>query len=310
MKLEGPRPHHRRHVPRPHEAVEPQVGRLQQRPQRRHDQHVVAHAGEVPDALGLGALQRQRGRGGGGLEADREEHHLAVGVLAGDPQRVERRVDHPHVGALGLRLEQRPLGAGDAHHVAEAREDDARLAGDRDAVVNAPHRDDAHRAARPVHQLHVGRQQVVDPVLVDGVRVPAAHLHHLVVPPGLDGREDLARQRAAQGRVAELLDEPHAAPPPRRAARSPRRRAPGARRRARRPPPARRPPRPRTPLPSTQSARPSAAMPTTVTSTPSSAQVMHPWSVAQKVGRPSGAIATSRRPHSIRLWRSSSSSCS
>ena len=214
-ELERPRADHRRHVPRPHEAVEAQVGRLQQRPQRRHDQHVVAHAREVAQALRLRALQRERGGGGRRLEADREEHHLAVRVLAGDAQGVERRVDHPHVGALGLRLEQRPVGPGDAHHVAEAGEDHARLAGDRDAVVHPPHGDDADGTPRAVHQLDVGGQQVVDPVLVDGVRVPAAHLHHLVVAARLDGAEDLARERAAELRVTELLDEPHAGAPAR-----------------------------------------------------------------------------------------------
>ena len=46
------------------EAVQAQVGRVQQRAQRRHDRHVAAHAAEVPDALGLGALERQRGADG------------------------------------------------------------------------------------------------------------------------------------------------------------------------------------------------------------------------------------------------------
>ena len=74
------------------------------------------------------------------------------------------------------------------------------LVGDRDAVVDAAHRDHAHRAARPVHELDVGRQQVVDAVLVDRVRVPAADLHDLVVAAGLDGGEDLAGQRPGRGR--------------------------------------------------------------------------------------------------------------
>ena len=82
---------------------------------------------------------------------------------------------------------------------------------ERDAVVDAAHRDHAHRAARAVHQLDVRGQQVVDAVLVDRVRVAAAHLHHLVVAAGLDRGEDLARHRAAQLGVAELVDEPHAA---------------------------------------------------------------------------------------------------
>ena len=76
-------------------------------------------------ALGPRALERQRGRGRGRLEPDREEHDLAVGVLLGDPQRVERRVDHPDVGAGGLGVEQAAVRSRDAHHVAEAGEDHA-----------------------------------------------------------------------------------------------------------------------------------------------------------------------------------------
>jgi hypothetical protein len=55
--------------------------------------------------------ERERRRRRGGLEADREEHHLALRVLARDPQRVERRVDHAHVGAARLRVEQRAVAA-------------------------------------------------------------------------------------------------------------------------------------------------------------------------------------------------------
>ena len=51
-------------------------------------------------------------------------------------------------------------------------------------------------------------------VLVDRVRVAAADLHQLVVAAGLDGGQDLARQRAAELGVAELVDVPHAAPAP------------------------------------------------------------------------------------------------
>ena len=35
----------------------------------------------------------------------------------------------------------------------------------------------ANRAARPMHQLHAFRQQMIDAVLDDGVRLPAADLH-------------------------------------------------------------------------------------------------------------------------------------
>ena len=51
----------------------------------------------------------------------------------------------------------------------------SRLGGQRHRVVNPAHRDDADRAAGAVHQSDRLGQVVLEPVLVDGVRVPAAH---------------------------------------------------------------------------------------------------------------------------------------
>src|SRR6478736_6400329 len=50
------------------------------RAQRRDDRHVAAHDGEIGQALCLCPLERERGRGSGGLEADGEEDDLAVRV--------------------------------------------------------------------------------------------------------------------------------------------------------------------------------------------------------------------------------------
>ena len=134
------------------------------------------------------------------------------GVFDRDPQRVERRVHEAHVGALGLGLQQVAVAAGDADHVAERREDDTRGLGDGDRVVDPAHRDDAHRAARPVHQLDGLGQDVLDPVAVDRVRVAAAHLHELeVVVAGEVG--DPRHQRACRGGIAVLVDEAHHPPP-------------------------------------------------------------------------------------------------
>ena len=159
-----------------------------------------------------GLEQRERRRRRRRLEPDGEEHDVAVGRLDRDPQRVERRVHEAHVGALGLGLQEVAVAAGDAHHVAERREDDARCLGDGDRVVDPAHRDDADRAARSVHQLDGLGEDVLDPVPVDGVRVPAAHLHQLeVVVAGELG--DLRHQRARRGRIAVLVDEAHHPPP-------------------------------------------------------------------------------------------------
>ena len=151
---------------------------------------------EVRDALGLRALERQRGRRRRRLEADREEDDLAVGVL---PWRsaARRAASRPSARRrpAALASSSVPSRARDAHHVAEAGEDHAGLVGDRDPVVDAAHRDHADRAAGAVDELDVRRQQVVDPVLVDRVRVAAADLHHLVVAARLDGRRG-SRPRA------------------------------------------------------------------------------------------------------------------
>ncbi len=132
------------------------------------------------------------------------------GLSTRDFERVERRVHEPHVGAARLGLEEVALRPGHPHHVAERREDDAGLLGQPHRVVDAAHRDDAHRAPGPVHQLDGFGQQVLDAVPVDGVGVPAAHLHELeLVAAGQLG--DGLDQRARGGRVPELVDESHCA---------------------------------------------------------------------------------------------------
>src|ERR671917_22218 len=203
-ELVGPAPDHGGYVPRPYKRVEPEVRRVEQRPHRRHYGDVVAEDREVLQALLLGPLQRERGRGRRGLEAYGVEDHLAVRVLARDAQGVQGGVDHPDVGALGLDLEQVPLGAGHAHHVPEAGEDDLGTLGDGYALVHPPHRQHAHRAARPVHQLDLIRQEVLYAVAVDGVGVAPADLHELVVAVGVGDRGDLRRHGPRQLGVPEL----------------------------------------------------------------------------------------------------------
>ncbi len=125
-------------------------------------------------------------------------------------ERVERRVDHPHIRPLGLRLQQAAARARDAQHVAETGEDHVRRVCDRDAVVDAAHRQHAHRTAGSMHELDRVGEQAVDPVAVDRMGVPSADLHQLVRASGLDQRADLAGEGATELCVAELLDEPHA----------------------------------------------------------------------------------------------------
>ena len=173
---------------------------------------MVAEDEEVANPLGLRPQQRQRGGGRGGLEPDRIEDDLPIRVLLRDLQRVEWRVHHAHVGTGSLGVEQAAAAAGHAHEIAEACEDDAGLVRDGDAVIEAAHGDDAHRAPGSMYELDVARQKILDAVLEDGVGVPTAHLHDLpmlVAGLGCDARAE----GAGEVGVAELVSELHAGCP-------------------------------------------------------------------------------------------------
>ena len=78
------------------------------------------------------------------------------------------------------------------------------MLGDGDGVVDAAHRHDTHRAAGTVHELDIRRKDVLDPVPVDRVRVPAADLHELeaVVGCELADARDEDRRAAAGARYS------------------------------------------------------------------------------------------------------------
>ena len=197
-ELERPRSDDGRDVARADEPVQTQVGRVQQRAQRRHDRDVVAHAEKLVMPSAWARLSVSAVEGAVVSKPMAKKTTCARGwpwpcagrPAASRPSGCRRPQPWPPAGAVGAR---------DAEHVAEAREDDV-LVREGDRVVHAAHRDDAHRTTGSVHELDVRGKQIVDAVLVDGMGVPAAHLHELVVPPRLDDAEDLAGDRAAQAR--------------------------------------------------------------------------------------------------------------
>jgi len=87
------------------EAVEPQIRAVENRLDRRHDRDVIAKDREVPDPLRLGLQDRQRGRRHRRLETEAEEDDLAARIGARQRESVHRRIDHPHVGPVGLSLQ-------------------------------------------------------------------------------------------------------------------------------------------------------------------------------------------------------------
>ena len=101
---------HRRDVARPDEAVQAQVGRVEnRRGWRRHDRHVVAEHREVRDALVLGALEQVSAVDGVVVSKPIAMNTTCGrGWFAGEVLRVHRRVDHADVGTGGVGVEERP----------------------------------------------------------------------------------------------------------------------------------------------------------------------------------------------------------
>jgi hypothetical protein len=79
-------------------------------------------------------------------------------------ERVGRRIDHAHVGAAGLGLEQRQVvGGRHAQAVAVGAQDDLVLQRQADGQVDAADGQHAHRAARAVDHAHAGGSRSATP---------------------------------------------------------------------------------------------------------------------------------------------------
>ena len=133
-------------------------------------------------------------------------------------ERVHRGIDHAHVGAVGLGLQQAFFGARHAHRIAEGGENDLGTLGDAHAIIDAAHRQHAHWATGPMHKLDRLGQHALDAIAEYRMRVTAAHLHDMKRPilgsihrrhQVVDFLDEYPRLFA----VAELIDIFHAALP-------------------------------------------------------------------------------------------------
>ena len=177
-------------------------------------QHMVAEHAEVPESLGLRLPDRHGGRRRGGLEADGEEHHLPAGVFLCDAQRIPDGIHHADIRARRLDLEQTPAPAGrHPQHIPVGAQNDVMLFHQRDGIVDAPDRQHADRATGAVHELHIGRHQVLHAVTENRVGVSAAEFHEMVAAIRFDGFPDRGRQLMRQIVLAEFLDVFHAGSP-------------------------------------------------------------------------------------------------
>ena len=150
---------------------------------RRHE-HVGWQDREV---FNSGFLRAKDGAGdgrSGGFKADREEHNLLFGVFAGEFQGIERRIDHAYIRSLRAGGEEVRLIAGHAQHVAKSGKNHVRSGGNLERLFDRLEGGDADRTARTVDQGDLFWQELVESVLHDGMRLPAADLHDI---PGLGG---------------------------------------------------------------------------------------------------------------------------
>ncbi len=169
--------HHGADVARPQETLNPVVGGTEEGPHHRRHQNMRDDHAEVRDPPLPGHPGGHRVGGSRRLEADREEDHLPIRVGRRQIHGVQRRVNNPHVRALRLEPQQVAVGPGNTEHIAKRTKDDVGSRGDRLSPVNRLQRGHADRTARPVNQLDAVRQERVEAVLHDAVRLAAADLH-------------------------------------------------------------------------------------------------------------------------------------
>jgi hypothetical protein len=206
-----PVPHDRADVTGGEEGLHAVVRRFEDRPHRAgharvgDDHRVVLE----PPAIGLDDAHRVRRRRR--LEADGEEDHVAIGVLRGDGDGVERRVHDADVAAGGPHGEEVALRSRDPQHVAEAREDDAGPAGDGEGAVDHLQRRHAHRAARTVHERDRVGEDAIETAADERVGLAPADLHEHARARRLAA--DVVEDAADERRVAELRQVLHGSAP-------------------------------------------------------------------------------------------------
>ncbi len=173
-------------------------------------QYVIAEHGEIRqielrrllDDQGCGRSRR--------LEADGEEHDLAVGMPLRQRQGVGGGIDHADVGARRLGLEQAaPTRTGHPQHVAVAAQDDFRPGGEVQRQVQATDGQHAHRATGTMDHAHAGWQQIRYAMAIDGVGMTAAEFHQVIAAVGPRFFGDPPRQPARRRAVAKFVDVFH-----------------------------------------------------------------------------------------------------
>ena len=177
---------------------------------------MAAEDREVAEAERPRLLDEHRRRWRRGFEADGEKDYLTLRVPLRKGQCISARVDHPDVAANAgaaqrrFRLEQRQAARRRyAHRVTVTAQGNAGFANEANRHVYAADWQHANRTAGTVNHAHVTWQKIRNAVARDGVRVPAAELHEMIVAIAARVLPNGRRQTSGQVAVTELVDEPH-----------------------------------------------------------------------------------------------------
>src|SRR5438552_4753041 len=104
---------------------------------------------------------------------------MAVGILMSKLVGIERRVDEAHIGPISLGIEKTTLRAWHTHHVPKSGKNHAIGASDGNGIIDAAHRQDADGTTRPMDQVNVAWQHILNAVLVNSMCMPTTDLHQL-----------------------------------------------------------------------------------------------------------------------------------
>ena len=158
-------------VTRQDKAVDGRLGVVGDRTQSRRRGLVSTVDREVLEPASVG-LQDSGGNGGRcGLKADAHKDDRAFGILLGNVECVERRVDDADVAPRRLLRGKRGGRSGHAHHVAKGGDDGAVHVGKRDCVIDVAVGGDANGAPRAAEQFESRRH--------NGAKAIAANAHGL-----------------------------------------------------------------------------------------------------------------------------------
>ena len=98
--------HHAAHVAGGEKCLHLVAGRGHDGLDGGRNENVRDEHGEILEAAALGQMNAHGVGGGGGFKADAEEDDLLVGILDGEIDGVERRIDDAHVAAGALDLKE------------------------------------------------------------------------------------------------------------------------------------------------------------------------------------------------------------